>query len=156
MGDHSNIIACQVKALKSSNLSLIGLNSCLNQSKMKIATILSMAFAVTFIVEQSTAKYLLVEIDGEIDDGLGSIDGIERSLMNTGVTCDCPQTPGQCKRNYRKVKYNNCNGGFKCCKVPGCLIYGSTCANIGVDYTCCSGLCLARTTGSMPAFGICY
>ena len=43
---------------------------------MKTATILSMAFVLTFIVEHSTTKYLLVEIDDEIDGGLGYIGGI--------------------------------------------------------------------------------
>ena len=45
---------------------------------MKKATLLSMAFVFTFIAEHSTARYLLVEIDSDIDSGLGFIGGIGR------------------------------------------------------------------------------
>ena len=49
-----------------------------NKSKMKKATVILMAFVVTFIAEHSTTRYLLVEIDGDIDGGPGFIGGIGR------------------------------------------------------------------------------
>ena len=47
---------------------------------MKKATIMSMAFAFLFILKYSAAKYILVEIVDEVDDGHGTIAGLERSF----------------------------------------------------------------------------
>jgi len=53
---------------------------------MKTATLLSIAFVLTFIVEHATTKYLLIEIDDEIDGGLGSIGGMEEwAVQNLDV-----------------------------------------------------------------------
>ena len=47
---------------------------------MKKATMMSMAFVFLFVVEYSAAKYILVEIADEVDDGLGAMAGLERTL----------------------------------------------------------------------------
>ena len=47
---------------------------------MKTATMMSMAFVFLFILKYSAAKYILVEIVDEVDDGLGTIAGLERSF----------------------------------------------------------------------------
>ena len=39
-----------------------------------------MAFVFLFVVEYSAAKYILVEIADKVDDGLGTIAGLERSF----------------------------------------------------------------------------
>ena len=39
-----------------------------------------MAFVFLFVVEYSAAKYILVEIVDEVDDGIGDIAGNERSF----------------------------------------------------------------------------
>ena len=41
---------------------------------------MSMAFAFLFVVEYSAAKYILVEIEDEVDDGLVTMAGLERTL----------------------------------------------------------------------------
>ena len=41
---------------------------------------MSMAFVFLFVVEYSAAKYILVEIADKVDDGLGTIAGLERSF----------------------------------------------------------------------------
>ena len=48
---------------------------------MKKATMMSMAFVFLFVVEYSAAKYILVEITDKVDDGLGTIAGLERSFQ---------------------------------------------------------------------------
>ena len=48
---------------------------------MKKATMMSMAFVFLFVVEYSAAKYILVEVVDEVDDGLGTIAGLERSFQ---------------------------------------------------------------------------
>ena len=47
---------------------------------MKKATMMSMAFVFLFILKYSAAKYILVEIVDEVDDGHGTIAGLERSF----------------------------------------------------------------------------
>ena len=47
---------------------------------MKKATMMSMAFVFLFVVEYSAAKYILVEIADEVDDGLGTMAGLERAF----------------------------------------------------------------------------
>ena len=42
---------------------------------------MSMAFVFLFVVEYSAAKYILVEIADKVDDGLGTIAGLERSFQ---------------------------------------------------------------------------
>ena len=37
-------------------------------------------FVFLFVVEYSAARYILVEIVDEVDDGLGTIAGLERSF----------------------------------------------------------------------------
>ena len=41
---------------------------------------MSMAFVFLFVVEYSAAKYILVEIADEVDDGLGAMAGLERTF----------------------------------------------------------------------------
>ena len=41
---------------------------------------MSMAFVFLFILKYSAAKYILVEIVDEVDDGHGTIAGLERSF----------------------------------------------------------------------------
>ena len=55
---------------------------------MKKATMMSMAFVFLFVVEYSAAKYVLVEIANEVDDGLGTIAGLERSFQ--GISSPFP------------------------------------------------------------------
>ena len=47
---------------------------------MKKAAMMSMGFVFLFILKYSAAKYILVEIVDEVDDGLGTIAGLERSF----------------------------------------------------------------------------
>ena len=47
---------------------------------MKKATMMSMAFVFLFVVEYSAAKYILVEIADKVDDGLGTMAGLERTF----------------------------------------------------------------------------
>ena len=47
---------------------------------MKTATMILMAFVFLFILKYSAAKYILVEIADKVDDGLGTIAGLERSF----------------------------------------------------------------------------
>ena len=47
---------------------------------MKKATMMSMAFVFLFVVEYSAAKYILVKIADEVDDGLGTMAGLKRTL----------------------------------------------------------------------------
>ena len=47
---------------------------------MKSTTMMSIAFVFLFVVEYSAAKYILVEIVDEVDDGHGTIAGLERSF----------------------------------------------------------------------------
>ena len=47
---------------------------------MKKARMMLMAFVFLFVVEYSSAKYILVEIADKVDDGLGTIAGLERSF----------------------------------------------------------------------------
>ena len=41
---------------------------------------MTMGFVFLFILKYSAAKYILVEIADKVDDGLGTIAGLERSF----------------------------------------------------------------------------
>ena len=41
---------------------------------------MSMAFVYLFILKYSAAKYILVEIADKVDDGLGTMAGLERTF----------------------------------------------------------------------------
>ncbi len=47
---------------------------------MKKAAMMSMGFVFLFILKYSAAKYILVEMVDKVDDGLGTIAGLERSF----------------------------------------------------------------------------
>ena len=68
------------KTAKPRDLFLIRKRSWLHQSRMKSTTMMSIAFVFLFVVEYSAAKYILVEITDKVDDGLGTIAGLERSF----------------------------------------------------------------------------